>query len=170
VSKSVGLIRQLSQEERAAIQANWRVPVESEYPQKYWIACLDSSSLMPTEAELGQLRSFIEYKVRSFFNPTYQAKILDAPLAVDSGWNTIIFRKGAGETRETHDDNGWGYRRATWNHTYVPFRYKEDYKPLSLVEAMDRCETLVDDVYPKWASWKEDHGEIFAAEIEALKL
>jgi hypothetical protein len=165
-------IQQLSAKERGYVQQQFRVPVDSGWPQTYWIVCLDSSSLMPTEAELAQLQSFIEYKVRSFFNPTYQAKVLSAPLALDSGWNTIIFRKGAGQ-EVGFGDEGWAYRRMTWNHGHVPFPNQADYRPLSLVEAMDRCETLVDDVYPKWAKWKTDHEELFGMagpEIEAVKL
>jgi hypothetical protein len=166
------MLRQLSTSERAQIQKQYRIPVDSEYPQKFWIMNLDDTSLMPTETELAQLRSYLEYKIVSWYNPSYRDKLLAMSLPYDSGRNTIILCKGVGMNGgDHHEDTGWRYRRATWNHGHVPFTNEADYRPLSLVEILDRCEELMPgEVYEKWAVWKSEHAELFAPEVEAVKL
>ena len=166
------MLRELSAAERAYIQERFRIPVDSEYPAKYWIVSLDSTSLMPSEIELAQIRDFTGYKIRSWYNPSYRDRLLAMALPFDSGRNTIILRKGVGVNGGTHhEDQGWSYRRATWNHGHVPFRYEKDYQPLSLVEILDRCEELLPgEVYEKWTDWKNEHAELFEPEVEAVKI
>jgi hypothetical protein len=166
--------RQLSETERSRIQEQFRIPVDSSHPATYWLASLDAQSLMPTEQELEQLQGFIEYKIRSWYNPTYQAKLLGMPLAKDSGHNTIIFRKGSAGAGSLHDDDGWAFRRMTWSEgpMYVPARYPaESYEKMSLVQVMDYCERHTpEEPNEKWEAWKQDHAELFGAEVELAKI
>ena len=167
-------VRQLNAEEREHIQEQFRIAVDSSHPAYYWIASLDAQSLMPTEPELEQLQSFIEYKIRSWYNPTYQAKLMSMPVAKDAGHNTIIFRKGSGDAGSLYDDDGWAFRRMTWREgpMYVPARtLAEQYEKMSLVSVMDYCERYTkEEPHPKWEAWKQDHAELFGAEVELSKI
>lgn len=167
-------VRQIDEEQRRLIQEQYRIPVDSSHPGYYYIASLDAAGLMPTEMEMEQLQSFIEYKIRSYYNSTYQEKLMSMPLAKDSGHNTIIFRKGSAGIGSLHDDDGWAFRRMTWSEgpMYVPARYPEEkYEKMSLVEVMDYCERYTrDEMNPKWEAWKQEHGVLFGLEAENIKL
>ena len=150
----------LSDEERAHVQG-FGIPVDSEHPGPWWIVNLASEGEMPSDVELEMIRSFIEYKVRHFFNPGYAEKLLAMPLARDPGYNTISLRKGRLNDSEPES---WFWRRSTWEHGMVPFVHREEYKGRSLVEVMDDIETGV-EVYESWTHWKIEHPGLFGAGV-----
>jgi len=131
--------------------ASFGVPVGDRYPQTWWIACLDRRSLPADDSELRLIRAHIEYITRSLYNDTWQKKILDAPLPICSGHNTIVFYK---------DEASWRYRRATWDMgpPLIPaFLDKE--RLWSLPELLDHIhgEWRAEE----WQQWQKDHPEAF---------
>lgn len=126
------------------------VPVDERYPKTWWIACLDVRSLPPTEQELRMLRSYIEYITRDLYNETWQRKILEAPLPICNGHNTITFYK---------DEASWRYRRSTWTigPPMVPAFLGSDH--WNLEQLLDH----INDEWraSKWTQWKVQYPEIF---------
>ena len=157
----------LSYEQREHAQNKFKVPVDSFKPSTWWIISLDSESLMPTDRELLQIKSFGVYLVRSIYNEHWQKKILEEkPMPACGRHNTTIFRKGLrnrrGDFPAVQDDN-WFYRQWSWEigPLYVPDIFDKNYKGLSLVKVMDRSRSLLAE---RWAKWKRDHKEIFEEE------
>jgi len=150
----------LGNTDRATIQDEFKVPVDSSHPGTYWIACLDYESFLPTNLELLQIRSFIEFSTKRTYREHYQTKILEKPLASCSGHNTLIFLKGL---RSNESDQGWRFRRASWEigPMYVPSITDADYRPHTLVEVMDIVEKNIPE---PWQKWKQEHPEIFPPE------
>lgn len=151
-----------------------RIPVVDSFNPgwKYVAAYMDvdrskyswGSKERPTDAEAAMLASFIEEYKHHWFNEWYKARLLERPLDVDSGCNTTVFVK--------YGTDDWGYRRCSWTYgpLYVPVgpglrggEYDKDKQPgpLTLVQVMDRCHTIVDDVMPHWLRWKADRPEVF---------
>ncbi len=150
----------LTDAEAARIQNEFRIPVDSHYPGTFWIVSLDRESFLPTDAELRQIRSYCEFVVRSYYNESYQERILGKPLPADSGHHTIIFCKGRGRQMATKER--WGYRRRTWD-TGPMYQPTLDQKPHTLVEVMNRMETIASTRSEKWEGWKRQHPDIFIA-------
>lgn len=146
----------LNDQERENIQ-KFKIPVDSFKPITNWIVSLDGESMLPTDEELKQIRSYCEYKIKTVYNESYATRLLNEDLPKESGHNTTIFRKGF---RFGCIHIGWFYRRRSWNRypTYVPDLSAKNYKMLSLVGVMNRAE----DIIPKkWEDWKRDHNDIF---------
>lgn len=122
-----------------------------------------SSSERPTDGEAAMIASYIQEYIQHWFNESYQAKLRERVLDVDSGANTTIFIK--------YGEDDWGYRRASWRygHTFVPpppmFREKYPEEscggPLSLPRVMDRIHTIGDEPMKHWTDWKSSHPDIF---------
>lgn len=157
----------LNDDQKKIIQAA-RVPVDCWNPEYYWIVSLPYESLMPTALELLLLRNFIEYKVKSWYNETYQHKLLvEQPLARDGGHNTIVFMKGwehSGFAEEAR--NGWHFRRLTWTQGphFVPAKFgmDEPYVPLSLIQCFDRCERWsAKEPNKRWEEWKAKYPKFY---------
>ena len=90
------------------------------------------SQVMPTSAELTQLREIARKLIEGSFRPQYVEKMMAKPLiaASDGGYNTVLVRKMADGKKRY-----WQYRRITWSvgPSWMPFTMiKEDWKHLSL--------------------------------------
>ncbi len=164
----------LTPEQRAHI-ATFGVPVDSFNPGTYWIACFDEVSHMPTDAEIRVLRSYIEYVLTHQYTAEHRDTVLVRPgLPRSSGHNTHIFRKGIRWDKALHFNEGWAYRRASWRQgpQYVPERSEPNWRPLSLVEAIDRMHTYDgklggQGVRWEWTKWKVEHASVFAKDVNA---
>jgi len=169
----------LTDEERAAIEA-FKIPVDSFNPGTYWIASIDSESVMPSEAELRMIRSYIDYAIRATYNETYQARILAKPFPAEGGHVTKIFRKGSkwleqeplyernGEvTNVFHGDarlvnggdprEGWVYRRITWDGGLYWPQWPKPRQ--TLIEVLDHINGP--EPFEPWERWKREHPEVF---------
>lgn len=120
-----------------------------------------ASNERPTEAEARMLSSFIREYIRHWFRESYQSKLAERPLDVDSGCNTTVFIKYA--------EDDWGYRQRSWTYgpTFVPqppsFPDRNP-GPLTLEQVMDRCHTVDDGPMQHWLDWKTAHPEVFGAD------
>lgn len=174
--------RHLNEEKSAAarrIEQRFRVPTCTHlWPGIFWIACVviaDDSPLqqyaMPTDKEVWQIRSYIDYKLSMFSEPT-SSRLREAALPADGGHNTIVFCKypDAPAAGMIPSACGWGYRMQTWReggawpHSYgltEAERDKLSQLPLTLVQAMDHREAFTDKPNPKWEAWKAAHPSAF---------
>lgn len=170
----------LTDAERAAIEA-LKIPVDSFNPGTFWIASMDSESVMPTVAELRMIRSYIDFAIQNTYNLTYQERILAKPFPAEAGHVTKIFRKGAmwleqdplyekdGEVTHTFSEGarqvnlgdpreGWVYRRITWEGGgYWP---KWPKPRVTLLETLDEIHNIGSPFEP-WEKWKREHPEVF---------
>ncbi len=161
---------------------SFKIPVDSAFPMTYWIASIEYESVMPTDAELRMIQSFIEFDVRRTYNETYQAKILAKPFPAEGGHVNKIFRKGAkwlkqaplyekgGEITSENSEGarlinggdpceGWRYRRGTWEDGYWPQWTNPRF---TLIALMDRI-TGDGQIWKPWTLWKLEHPDIFGA-------
>lgn len=149
-------------EQQTAYVRSLGIPVDSSHPGTYWIASLCYESVMPTEAELRMIRSYIEYAVKSHYNETYQEKIFAKPLPAEGGHVTKIFRKGARWMHQEDPLGGWVYRRMTWEDGFWP---QWPAPRVSLIDLLDHMHAMtwneVPELYPKWVKWKAEHPDIF---------
>lgn len=147
-----------------------RIPVVSSFnPQWKYVAALMAvdtsryswgSAERPTDAEAAMIASFIREYITHWFRESYQHKLAQRPLDVDSGCNTVVFCK--------YGPDDWAYRRMSWEYgpLFVPEppHMKDRQGPLSLEQVMDRVHTIGDDgPMPRWTTWRADHPEVFPA-------
>ncbi len=93
----------------------------------FLVLCGDS--VPPTTDELALLRCALEWLVRSYYNETYQKRLLDEMLVpADEGTNTIHVGKGA-EVWHPNGPDGWCWRRATWERGPMFLPSRETTKP-----------------------------------------
>ncbi len=152
----------LTESEIERIQTEFKIPVGSSHPNTGWIASLYANSVMPTDLELEQIRSFTAYLIKKTYNEKHAEILGQMPLAQESWHDTTILFKGPDSTNE----QGWFYRRKSWGGdgpTYVPDPCGENYRPLSLVEIMDMHEKVFATTSEKWIAWKEKHCDVFPA-------
>lgn len=151
----------LTVEQKAVILAH-KIPVDSAYPGTCWIACVQYDSVMPTEAELRMIASYIEYKVRNQYNETYQEKIFAKPLPACGGHVTKVFRKGARWRHHPDPDEGWTYRHSTWENSGT---WPDGRSRVSLMAVLDRLNSAHWNEkpyqFPEWVKWKADRPDIF---------
>jgi hypothetical protein len=152
-----------------------RIPVVTSFNPgwKYIAAYIDvdtskyswGSTERPTDAEAAMIASFIKEYKHHWFRESYQRRLSERPLDVDSGCNTTVFIK--------YGPNDWGYRRCSWEHgpLFVPSgpnlrgtkrEYVKNSGPLPLEQVMDLCHTFVKETMPHWLKWKADHPETFS--------
>jgi hypothetical protein len=149
----------LAEAQIALIQGRFRIPVDSFIPSQFWIISLCRESLMPTDQELAQLRSYCNFIVKKTYNEEYGRRILRMRLPYDPGhFNTIIFRKGAPFSPK---DCGWFFREPTrkFGLSFLP-AIGEGYHSHTLAETMDGYETRTP---AEWKEWKRKHHPIFPA-------
>lgn len=141
----------ISRDQATRIQRDFKVPVSSPTDDTWWVVCMDERSEPPTDLELQQIRSYCEFATKMIYTETWQSKILDAPLPICSGHNTVTFRKGhpIDEGRRF----AWFYERRTWTHTPL---WPPGHKALSLLEVLDHVAD-----HAKWAAWKEERPDVF---------
>lgn len=158
----------------ARIETEFKVPAEGHlWPRVYWLACVvvnpEEGWVTPTDHELRQIRSYIEFKARSFYREHFADEVLDAALPLCAGHNTVIFAQRPEVSGNGYEaSRGWGYRRMTWEtaswpHAYGGVRSAKSLPdhPLSVVEVMDHVETIVGAPSEKWIAWKTEHAELF---------
>lgn len=142
----------------------------------YYLAGVCVDSVMPTDEELRQVRSYIEFVGRR----TYGEQILAMPLPADPGHNTVVLVKGGLYKGNPQPTEGWSYRRYTWDTGIFPYRTKVDgtsFRPWSLAEVLDGIEgdistersSGVQRAVPRtpWEKWKTAHAEAFPREAVA---
>lgn len=102
------------------------------------------TTIWPTEDEAAAIGSAIDYR-RSYYFEHYQNKMLAEPLDFDSGTRTVLLVK---------QDDGWRYRKTTWDQVWSTKPTSPDI--VGLIE-------LLDDTMPGhgWKDWKQAHPEIF---------
>lgn len=111
---------------------------------------------VPTDDELRMVGSFHEEYCSYWYGPPHtgwRARDLDnRPFDIDGA--------AVGRYLTKYANGGWGFRRHTWQYgpTFVPTWQGE---PSTLVEVMDRCHSVGDEVGKRWLQWKADHPEIF---------
>ena len=148
----------LTQEQRSHVQEKFGIPVDSSVPNTCWIVSLDVRSVMPTDEELRQIRSFCEYIVSYIYDESHQRRILANKLPMASDHNTIILHKGR---QYGSDDNAWFYRKMSYSDpTFAPNPTHVQYDPPSLMQLMSRYELLFPE---RWDDWKTARPEIFSA-------
>ncbi len=147
----------LAPEQRKEIQGRFKIPVDSSCPTTYWIVSIDGESSMPTNEELAQIKSYIEFSTRRTYIEGAARLILGKPLPACPGHNTLILRKGDPLYSVIQ---GWFFRKSSWQNGpfYVPSKTAPDYRDLGLVEALDKYE----DIFPgRWTEWKDKYPDIF---------
>ena len=154
----------LTEEQRQHVHS-FGVPTDCFNPAKYYLICVDyESSVLPTDQELRMLKSFMEFKIRAWYNERWAEKLLAKEFPADAGVNTLIFRKGGVWDTNKAPYEGWGYRRMTWTQgpMYVPDRLADDYEPPSLITVLERCLDLKHTSFgEKWTEWKSEHPDTF---------
>lgn len=145
----------LTMEQVLRIERVHRIPVDDMYGPQGWHACLSTESLMPSDFELAQLRSAIEFSVRKTFKQHHTQRMLDQLLAYDPGANTLVLCKGI---RGKH--TGWHYRRASWEigASLVPSPMSENFAPFTLVQVLDQ---VFDLTSAAWDDHKQTNPHIF---------
>jgi hypothetical protein len=114
-----------------------------------------NASDVPTEEELAKLRSFQEFKIRSYYTETWTQKMLAMNPPCDEGCNTLVFWKGFREQPDV-----WAYRRITWDHGPTFVDRKKNHQRFRRVEDMFGA---IDGVFPeKFREWKQKHLAVFA--------
>jgi hypothetical protein len=115
------------------------------------IAGLYADSLLPDYDELLQICSFIDYKIVTVYNESWQVKLSAMKIPEAPGHNTVHLRKG-----HTLGAEGWFYKMGTWSSFGWPNPANKDFRPLSLVEVLDHAVTLLTEIPPQWTAWKEN--------------
>lgn len=151
----------LDEDQKKRIVSEFRVPVDSLSPKTNWVAALDRDSELPDDAELRQIRSFVEFTVTDLYREDVARAILAKnELVRISSHNTIIVRKGGLPLAR----GGWQYRRASWRGgpLYSPDFIQPGYRPHTLVEVLDITRRL-GSIEPdeRWRAWKREHQDIF---------
>jgi len=149
----------LTDTQRKHIQ-KFHIPIDVYCPGTYWIVSLDCESMMPTDEELAQIKSYIEYSVRRTYQEYWVDVILNKPLSACSGHNTLILRKGSPLLPAVQ---GWFYRKMFWRGgaVYWPVIGAE-YKDRGLVEIFDKYEDFSSE---SWTEWKNSHPDIFPVPV-----
>lgn len=159
------------------VERDYRIPVvASLWPRCYWILCLVGpedlypdgfkrspyGALEATDDELAQIASYIDFKLASFYLESYGREVRELLLPLVGGHNTVILLKR---------QDGWGYKRMTWETGSWPHSYMSRNPPpptnLSLLDVLDHIEDIVP---AKWVAWKRTHpvhGRYFADVFDA---
>lgn len=149
----------LSAEQVKRIEREFKVPVDGLWCSGHWHASLADESLMPADIELRQIRAFIEFKVRAWFNEGWANRILDEmPLPADAGANSLVFIKGI-----NGEETGWHYRHQSWEMgpAVWPHPTWSEFRPYGLVELMDK--EVGSFRAKEWAAFKAERPELFSA-------
>lgn len=102
----------------------------------------------PDADEVAAIARYLDY-AREFYNDQWVRRMMDRPLDVVGGHNTVVLAKRA-------SDGGWSYRRSTW--TIGPrFSPTIDRPPLDIHALLDHIETIGDGVYRRWTEFKDAH-------------
>jgi hypothetical protein len=122
-----------------------------------------ASALEPTDLEAVQIASYIAAYKKRWCSKMDQVKMLQRPLDVDSGCNTLVFAK--------YGTDDWGYHQTSWTTgpTFIPGPEGSDSRkavggPLTLEQAMDhRYNMHGENPNKHWADWKAGHQNIFSS-------
>lgn len=105
-----------------------------------------------TEQENDQLVAYLDFRLR-WYNESYRKQMFEKyPFDVDSGVNTIIFRKSW--------RFGWGYRMASFEggYSWYPQWDKPETHYRDLVDLFDRVQNLVPE---RWEAFKTENPTIW---------
>lgn len=138
-----------------------RIPViRTPYPDWKYEVCLVidgedglyAPALRPDEAETRMIAAYIDYR-REYYDPRWQAKMLQRPLDIDSGTNTVILQKRA--------EGDWCYRRMSFEIGPPMFPPRGDRRngPLNLAALLDK----INEHSARWGKFKAAHPEVFPA-------
>src|SRR3989338_8574134 len=124
----------LSDQEVRRIQNEFRIPVDSFNPSKFWIIALYRESFLPTEQELKQLRSYCEYVIQKHYTSRTREMLMNLCLPVCTGHNTAIFNNGLRRGVETQRPGHWFFRKISWRDgCYFPNYLNTSYHPHTLI-------------------------------------
>jgi hypothetical protein len=132
----------------------YKIPVADYLTYAYYIVAIHEDSVMPTDIELDQLRSYTEFVIGHVYAEPYQKRIFEREFSGDSGHNTVILKK---------DEHGhWFFRRATWTEgpSFFPNVVAKEYIPMTLMDIFDREQRFAQQY---WYEWKQTHSKIFNA-------
>lgn len=141
----------LTKEQIEKIQGEFKIPVDAIF-YKDWIACLHPDSEIPTDSELRQIRSYIEFQICGFQEDA-KNKIFAMPLPYSKWYHTDIFRKG----HETGILEGWFRSKARYV-VFTPNPAMDGYVPYTLEDLLD---SILENFGQNWHIWKIAHPEIF---------
>lgn len=144
-----------------------RIPVVSNaWPRWNYIVAFDLDQIdkdghRPTDAEAALLRSFLDEYIQHWYRESWITKMAERPFDIDGGANGIVFRKWG------PDD--WGYRRRTWQygpvfvpeHPRIRGQRENPMGPLTLLQVMDRINSICDEPLQRWVEWKAAHPDLF---------
>ncbi len=134
----------ITQEQQEHIEKGFKIPIDAD-----WIISLARESIMPSDEELKQMRSYQEFRVRHTYAESYQEVVLKRELPYDNGHNTVIYKKS---------ERGWLFRRSSWENPLLFFPSPtESERSHTLVEIIDGDENFCRE----WDKWKRERPEIF---------
>jgi hypothetical protein len=150
----------------------WRIPlVTSPYPRwKYEVALVvpdpaDTVDLWratwPTDLEAEVVGSLIDYR-RDWYNERWKRQMLERPLDVDSGTNTLILLKR---------ESGWSYRRATFEGGTWPSALNADHmakfppNKIGLIAIIEQAHGGPDRTPRSLTEWMEAHSDVWNTRI-----
>lgn len=148
------------------VQADWkikyRVPVvEDGFGDKYYIACLvfpypgDKIAEIwqtqePDEDDAKLLGQYIDFRIHKWYNSRWIRLMREKSLDIDSGVNTVSFRKSA---------KGWHYARLTWRSgpPFIPILSDPKQFP-TLLEIIDHERSIGGKPDVRWEEYKTVNG------------
>jgi hypothetical protein len=160
--------------------ARWRIPlIPHPYPSwRYEVALVVPveqtpqtdvyGAVWPTEAEAAVIGDYIDFR-RSWYRPGWSQKMLERPLDVDGGTNTVILLRR---------ESGWHYRLDSW--TLGPALWPLTAEQADALQAIAQriprppaygpdvagLVSLIDKINEpgsRWAAWKTAHPDTYAA-------
>lgn len=125
----------------------------------------DFGGIMPTDAELAMVVSWHEHYMARWYSNTYKR---DRDTSQPIWWSGAVAR-----IREKHpfdidgdangryiakfEPGGWSISHRSWQNEFVgPER-----EPKTLIEALDKDESIGGEPYAPWETWKAEHPEVF---------
>lgn len=139
-----------------------RLPlVSTPYPRWFYITAivvapaetiLGWRGVRPTDAELCAVASYHEEYCSRWYTQEWRDRMAQRPFDVDGG--------ACGRILIKYPHGGWGYRRASWQSgpCFVPGPCDGS---SSLLQVLDREQSIVDESNGRWLRWVIDHPDVF---------
>jgi len=103
----------------------------------------------PHDFEARLVQHYAEFVLQRWLTPKEIERMREtSEFDVYEGCNTIRFMK---------TEKGWNYSRFTWETPFYPLLSSETQYP-DLLDLMDKIESDIDGIKPRWAAFKLDRG------------
>jgi len=157
-------MRKITCKEKSWLWSKYKIPCDNKY---LYIFCLSEYSACPTIDEIKVLLAYREFVVSDFYGLTMEEFWEKYPEGAIGGHNTVEFVKG-NYLFDMRGENGWGYCRMTWQigPMYVPGMDHFPEGPWSLMEVINSCRSMCDEVDKDWEKWKKEHKIIPPSSIQ----